>query len=375
MSPPDQSIESRPLNNEENVGPQDIYLTNADGSDLVNLTQTPGADESSPVWSPNGREIAYLSSGSLWIISIDGADARKIADASGATPISWSPNSETIAFVDSDRLNVVDRDGGNLRELVFVIDLLVSASPWSPDSKRLTFSGRPAIILFPKETNLFEEEWERGEPGENIYAINIDGSGFVRLLSPSDVWVTLPSWSPDGKSITFNTYYALPGLIPPSGGNLVLLGNRGANSKDLTGTYPGRTLLWSSDSKSVVSEGDDGSIYEIDVSTDRVTSVLSRKLSPFTDAGKSIALSPTGDKIAFVSDRMIYVIDKNSGAQTALAEGASPAWSPDGKKIAFVHGVTFITLGMNKSFRNIEEDVGIRDGLKADYRDSVIRFR
>src|SRR6185312_14670820 len=45
----------------KNGGHQDIFVTTASGTGLVNLTNTPGSDEIDPDWSPNGRQLAFWS--------------------------------------------------------------------------------------------------------------------------------------------------------------------------------------------------------------------------------------------------------------------------------------------------------------------------
>ncbi len=38
---------------------RDIFTMNADGTDLRNITNTPNSSEQSPVWSPDGKKIAF----------------------------------------------------------------------------------------------------------------------------------------------------------------------------------------------------------------------------------------------------------------------------------------------------------------------------
>ena len=69
-------------------GNSDIWVMNADGSNKVNLTQTPDENEHYPQVSPDGTKIAYtidVGEGrdavrSLWVMDIHGKNRRKIAD-------------------------------------------------------------------------------------------------------------------------------------------------------------------------------------------------------------------------------------------------------------------------------------------------------
>jgi Tol biopolymer transport system component/plastocyanin len=86
----------------------ELYLTNADGSDVRQLFSHPGWDDIEPAWSPNGRYIAFVSGvnrGSLtrhdvWVADLVRGVAGTVAqhpdwDLRGPT---WSPDSTLVAF-------------------------------------------------------------------------------------------------------------------------------------------------------------------------------------------------------------------------------------------------------------------------------------
>lgn len=75
-------------------GQTDIFVINADGSGLTNLTRHPANDES-PVWSPDGRYIAFVSNRGevselrqLYVMRMDGSDVRLVSDKC-VGPLSW----------------------------------------------------------------------------------------------------------------------------------------------------------------------------------------------------------------------------------------------------------------------------------------------
>ncbi|HEX9383190.1 MAG TPA: DPP IV N-terminal domain-containing protein, partial [Gemmatimonadaceae bacterium] len=51
-------------------------------------------------WSPDGKRIAYIANGQLWIADVSGGNARKISNVSGGAsgPV-WAPTGDRIAFV------------------------------------------------------------------------------------------------------------------------------------------------------------------------------------------------------------------------------------------------------------------------------------
>jgi hypothetical protein len=78
-------------------GSWDVFVMNADGSEMKNLTNTPDADEFEPKSSPDGRRVVYVKgkkgtlknagiwggrwdAGELWLADINGQNAKKITD-------------------------------------------------------------------------------------------------------------------------------------------------------------------------------------------------------------------------------------------------------------------------------------------------------
>jgi TolB protein len=89
----------------------DLYVMNADGSDVRRLT-TSGINVA-PDWSPNGRQIVFRGGdgNEIHIMNADGTDQRLLRDMTGH-PI-WSPNGQEIAV----GTLVMDADGSNARQL------------------------------------------------------------------------------------------------------------------------------------------------------------------------------------------------------------------------------------------------------------------
>ncbi len=90
---PDGSHYAMVLNVE---GQTDIFVINANGSGLTNLTRHPANDES-PVWSPDGRYIAFASNRGgipqlrqLYVMRADGSDVRLVSDKC-VGPFFWLP--------------------------------------------------------------------------------------------------------------------------------------------------------------------------------------------------------------------------------------------------------------------------------------------
>ena len=92
----------RETNGKENW---ELYLINADGSNPVNLTRTPDADEMYPHASPDGTKLCCVADElvngekvrNVYCMNIDGTGRVKVAD--NARQPCWSPDSKTIAYL------------------------------------------------------------------------------------------------------------------------------------------------------------------------------------------------------------------------------------------------------------------------------------
>ena len=98
----------------------DVWSLPVEDGVPVNLTRSSGVAERSPVWSPDGRWIAYFSDESgeyeIYVRQSDGKDEPRRVGSFGPPfkeGMGWSPDSEKIAYVDkTGSLYVVDVDSG-----------------------------------------------------------------------------------------------------------------------------------------------------------------------------------------------------------------------------------------------------------------------
>ena len=128
----------------------EVLTVPAEKGDIRNLTNTPGAAERDPVWSPDGKSIAYFSDESgEYLLHIRAQDGRgkvktvKLGDKpSFFYNPSWSPDGKRIAYADK-RLNLwyVDLESGKSTKVdtaIFEDEPLDAV--WSPDGKWLAYS-------------------------------------------------------------------------------------------------------------------------------------------------------------------------------------------------------------------------------------------
>jgi len=84
-----------------NRNASNIWVVPTDGGTPIQLTQS--GHDTSPVWSPDGKMLAFISSRSgesqIYILPIDGGEAHAWTHLStGADIVKWSPDGKTIAF-------------------------------------------------------------------------------------------------------------------------------------------------------------------------------------------------------------------------------------------------------------------------------------
>jgi len=165
----------------------DLYVVNADGSGLRNLTRNlrPTYPYSQLVWSPDGRTIYF----GRYLVRTDGSGARRLP----YIPITavWSPDGRRIAFAKKrpgppspslTDIYVMNADGSGTRNLTH--NASYNAEPaWSPDGRKIAFHSTR-------------------DGNREIYVMNADGSG-KRNLTRNPAQDGHPSWSPDGRRIAF----------------------------------------------------------------------------------------------------------------------------------------------------------------------------
>ncbi|MDR0842408.1 MAG: hypothetical protein LBP68_03190 [Acidobacteriota bacterium] len=129
-------------------GDSDIFISNLDGSKQRNLTSSPAID-TSPTWSPSGRQIAYISGmpGQIVIKDVDGSNLRRISKEGGdSDAVTWSPDGKWLAFHWQPRnksnydIFVADAATGLIRQITSNSGSNESPS-WAPDSRHLIFQS------------------------------------------------------------------------------------------------------------------------------------------------------------------------------------------------------------------------------------------
>jgi TolB protein len=185
------------------TGDQEIFVMNADGSGLRQLTYNT-LDDGGPAWSPNGDRLVFHrlpgdgTGADLWTMRVNGTGERNLTRSPGIVDRygAWSPDGHEIVFMRDDSglendIATIRPDGSHLRALT---DTATDeeAPDWSPDGKRIAFhwNGAPP----GEDYDIFVMRRDGGSPVTRLTtAAGGDGSGSFN-----------PAWSPDGRKIVFN---------------------------------------------------------------------------------------------------------------------------------------------------------------------------
>ncbi|HEY6953746.1 MAG TPA: PDZ domain-containing protein, partial [Flavisolibacter sp.] len=148
----------------------DIFSVPAENGYVKDLTRTSGAAERYPMWSPDGKSIAYWSDASgeyeLYVMQADKEGSAKKLTNYGAGyryDAAWSPDSKKLSFIDKAmRIQVYDLTTGETTTIDKALrwthgDLEGFSSSWSPDSRWLAYSrdlenSHDAIFIYDHTT-------------------------------------------------------------------------------------------------------------------------------------------------------------------------------------------------------------------------------
>jgi dipeptidyl aminopeptidase/acylaminoacyl peptidase len=183
-----------------------LYLFDVTTKKAEALTSGTLYDESTPAWSPDGTQIAFVSkrgtgdidrndNTDVWVIDAKpGAQPRQVttSPASDEGPLSWSPDGKQIAYVNGEelrysaynqnKLSVIPVTGGQPRVIAASLDRPVRGPIWSKDGASLTVTVVDDRSQYPARI-----------------ALDGPGGGRVeRLITAKSVIGNLSAGAPDG---------------------------------------------------------------------------------------------------------------------------------------------------------------------------------
>lgn len=183
-----------------------------------------------PVWSPDGKRIAYLKveDNGIWVMKANGTGKYKVFNdpyVESAPTVAWAPDSSKLAFVRCSPPHQADScehayvytirlDGTHLHRVT--TESGVPACPAWSSKGLLAFLNRGTEIV-QKNGTLKSYPEAAGCPvwapsgkrlavgtGDGIFVMNSDGSGRRRItiVPHAATVIGVPAWSPDGRWLT-----------------------------------------------------------------------------------------------------------------------------------------------------------------------------
>jgi dipeptidyl aminopeptidase/acylaminoacyl peptidase len=212
-----------------------IWMVNLAQADPVRLTPETESS-SSPVFSPDGRYIAFLSKRGkqahrqVYLLDRRGGEPQVITEVDGEIgEIAWSPKSDQLALTMSDPPNEGEHTSGD-------------------DEK-----PKPIVIdgyKFKADTVGFQAKADH----EHLYFFTLETKKLVRLTQPSFFDDQHLEWSPDGKDIAFISNHTDDPAAPATHWLTIIPAQEGASPR-LVAKIPsvsGQTLIWTDDAKQLV---------------------------------------------------------------------------------------------------------------------------
>jgi len=264
----------------------------------------------------------------LYTVPLSGGRATQVApEDSGISP-QWSPDGERIYFRGESGPAYVPASGGEVSVIPQSGKKITEASPGggnhiSPDGKRIVFSGGQV-----------------GIPGVHLWIMPVTGGEPVRLPMRPDLNAWQPRWSPDGKWIAFESErYDVPGDRKLDE-NIFIVSSEGGEARQLTNHTDCFCELeaWSPTGDSIAYACTDQIIRIIPFKGGEPRVVL--RADGLNSNGGSLAWTRDGNRLLYAAKGRIWTVSASGGEPEAINTGINSfhlqfALSPDGSTIAF----------------------------------------
>jgi len=333
---------------EANRGASNIWIVSTAGSAEMQLTRS--GHDSSPVWSPDGKTLAFLSSRSgnsqVYLLSMEGGEAHPLTKLStGADIVKWSPDGKTISFTSSVYPDCVSRSAAALN------------NDDECNSKRDAEKEKNKVKAHVAERLLYRHwtHWNEGKRS-HLFVVPADGSTAPRDLTlgadydippderggPGDI-----NFSPDSKELCFTAVTDRMEAISTNA-DLFVVPVAGGEAKRIT-TQQGfdGNPVYSPDGTFIAYHAQLTRGYEADrwrvMLYDRQSGKSENLTEGFDRGAEELAWSADSKTIFFTAEnetqKPVYAMAARAGAEPKrlLADTFNTAisFSADGKTLAF----------------------------------------
>jgi len=337
----------------------DIWTVPATGGVAALLVSHP-ANEARPLYSPDGRYLAFVSSrtgsGDIYLLTLATGDLKRLTFDDGLDQLDgWSRDGRWIYF------SSTSRDIGGLNDLYRVsvnggTPMTVSADRYtneffcapSPDGKTLAFAARGIAS---------GQWWRKGHSHideSEIWLLRSfeDGAGtYKRVTVPGGAKEMWPMWNADGRNL-FYVSDRIDSGNKNGAQNIWTITPARSDARRLSTFTEGR-VLWPSisyDGREIVFEHN-FAIWKLDTENGKASEVaITRRGASagpgierqrITDQIAELQLSPDGKKVAFIVRGEVFAASATDGGDAArvsnsAAEEYQIAWAPDSRRLVYV---------------------------------------
>ncbi|MEO6254836.1 MAG: PDZ domain-containing protein [Ferruginibacter sp.] len=329
----------------------EIFTVPVENGDARNLTRSSGAADRRPIWSPDGKQIAWFSDKdgegyAMYITDQEGTkEPRKIAIGESKLPWepAWSPDGKMIAFADNSvRVKVLEIATGNISNVDIGgtnLDRGNMGFTWSPDSKWLAYS-KSASNNF-RGIMIWNTDSKKVTPLSNPMADAVSpvwdlNSRYLYFLASTDValgsgWANTSSQQ---AKPTFAVYIALLRNDEPNPFPLKTDEEPDTTikpKKDTTAAAKGVRIDWAQLDSRIIAmpiptgdydgllAGPKGTVLVISGSTLSKYIIADKKMEELVKGGSQFAVSANAEKLLF-----------RSGPSWRVVSTAKPAGASDG---------------------------------------------
>jgi dipeptidyl aminopeptidase/acylaminoacyl peptidase len=306
-----------------NRNASNIWLVSTSSGAPIQLTQS--GQDSSPVWSPDGKMIAFLSSrageSQVYLLSMDGGEAHPWTSIStGVDIVKWSPDGKTLAFTSGvypdckddacNKKRDEEKEKNKVKAHVAEHLLYRHWTHWNEGK-------RGHLFVVPAPTSLEQAE-ASGKPVDLTAGADYDVPPDQRG-GESDI-----NFSPDGKELCF-TAVTDPVEAISTNGDLFLVPTAGGSQPKKITTNPGfdGNPVYSPDGKYIAYHAQSTPGYESDrwrvMLYDRASGQSQNLSEKFDRSANELAWSADSKTILFLAEnetlQPVYAMAATQGAE------------------------------------------------------------